>query len=347
MISFLVGVLMSNAAAVSAQAATKSVPTTDASTVKRIKQTLADEHVNGVVVVNGQHNQPKVIMNTVAGAQGNRKLTGKSLFPIASLNKSFTGIGIQRLLNQGKLKRDAKLAKFFPQTPNAANITVDQLSKHTSDLQDIAQDSPKIMKSDRQRLNFAQHNVTATGNYTWTYTNANYALLAGILSRLTHESYEDWVQTNIIKRAHLTHTKHYDEVNANQIAWGMNADNGPTTLDKLQKTMTVMYGAGDYFVSAADYWKYVTAFNAGKLVNFKTITNQINPNGSEFQYIDGFYFNPTDRYCAYGSYSNIFNSAVFSNYHTKQSLVMYTNNIPYLQSKDLANRLAAIYYHEQ
>lgn len=345
MISLLAGLMISNVA-VPVQAATKAGPTTTAATVKQIKQTLVNEQVNAVVVVNGDHNQPKVIVNTVAGVNGNRKLTGTSLFPIASLNKSFTGIGIQRLINQGKLKPATKLSRFFPQTSNAANITVDQLLKHTSDLQDIAQDSPKVMKTDRQRFDFIQHNVTATGNYTWLYANSNYGLLAGILSRLTHQSYEQWVQTNIIKRAHLTHTKHYDAVKANEIAWGVNADDGVTTLAKLQKTMTVMYGAGDYFVSATDYWKYVTAFNAGKLVKLSTVTDQINPNGSEFQYIDGFYFSPQGKYCAYGSFSNVFNSAVVSNYHTKQTLVMYTNNIPYLQSKDLANRLAAIYYQE-
>jgi D-alanyl-D-alanine carboxypeptidase len=71
------------------------------------------------------------------------KVTPQTPFPIASVTKTFTAALILRLAEQGRLTIDDPLARWLPDYPNAAHITLRMLLTHTSGLADFFQ-NPKL-----------------------------------------------------------------------------------------------------------------------------------------------------------------------------------------------------------
>jgi D-alanyl-D-alanine carboxypeptidase len=61
-------------------------------------------------------------------------------FRIRSITKTFTGTVILQLVDEGKLKLDNPVAKYQPEVPNGANITVRELLNMTSGLFNYTED---------------------------------------------------------------------------------------------------------------------------------------------------------------------------------------------------------------
>lgn len=61
-------------------------------------------------------------------------------YRIGSVTKTFTAVVMMQLVEEGKLKLGSFLDEFFPQVPNADNITVEHLLRHRSGLFNITDD---------------------------------------------------------------------------------------------------------------------------------------------------------------------------------------------------------------
>src|SRR6476620_11747935 len=61
-----------------------------------------------------------------------KPLDAASRFRIGSITKMFTAVMILQLVEEGKLKLNDTLDKFFPQIPNARKITLAQILAHRS-----------------------------------------------------------------------------------------------------------------------------------------------------------------------------------------------------------------------
>lgn len=338
-------IIFSSGNAGTAHAATNKNPVTSQDTQTAIKQILVNHQVNGVVVVNGKDNQPLVITNQITGVDQAHTMTGERLFPIASLNKLITGIAIQQQLNRGKLSLNDKLSQYYPKVTNSNQITIKDLITHTSDLQDTSQASSQVMKKQSTRLNYTLDHYLATGNFTWAYSNTDYVLLAGILSKLTHQSYHQYVQSHFIKPLKLKQTKYFDQVKANQVALPVGESNLQANLINLQKNMSVTLGAGDYFFSAKDYWRFVNAVAHNKFVKMSSIDQNVDFTTGTDHYFDGVYFRAGKLFVANGCYGNLC-SSVYCNYGNHQTMVVFANNIPYNQEKLIASQISQVYFNQ-
>ncbi|MFC2129996.1 serine hydrolase domain-containing protein [Bacteroidota bacterium] len=72
------------------------------------------------------------LVGGMADVDGNVAMEISSLMRIGSITKTFTATIILILVDEGKLSLDDKLEKFLPDYPKADEITVRQLTKHTS-----------------------------------------------------------------------------------------------------------------------------------------------------------------------------------------------------------------------
>ena len=72
-----------------------------------------------------------------AVAATHAKVAPQTPFAIASLTKTFTAALILRLADEGQLTIDDTLARWLPDYPNAARITLKMLLQHTSGLADF------------------------------------------------------------------------------------------------------------------------------------------------------------------------------------------------------------------
>jgi D-alanyl-D-alanine carboxypeptidase len=137
-----------------------------------------------------------------AVAATHAKVTPQTPFPIASVTKTFTAALILRLAEQGRLTIDDPLARWLPDYPNAAHITLRMLLTHTSGLADFFQ-NPKLdtalnrakgrVWTPAEVLPFVAKPAFAPGK-GWGYSNTNYVLLGLVAERAGGAPWADQVR---------------------------------------------------------------------------------------------------------------------------------------------------------
>lgn len=171
-----------------------------------INQMVQKEHFKGVILVvkNGE-----VINRSAYGYADFGRLKKNNIrlsYPIASLQKFMTGSLIAQLVAAGKLSYESNLAAFYPNQPELANIKIRQLLDHTSGIQMAESNPGKLLGLEEDQLNYVLSEMKVTQDQSFSYTNANYTLLSGVISQITGEKYETVLENKIIKPLHLKRT---------------------------------------------------------------------------------------------------------------------------------------------
>jgi len=145
----------------------------------------------------------------LADYEWNTKNTVDTKFSLASVSKQFTAAAILQLADKKQLSLDDKLTTFFPDFPHGDSITIHMLLTHMSGLQmdfdelylnnvSITRDSA-LKYIEQKKLLFSPGTNTA-------YSNIGYYLLARILEKISHQSYSEYLKTNIFEKAKMYNT---------------------------------------------------------------------------------------------------------------------------------------------
>jgi D-alanyl-D-alanine carboxypeptidase len=125
-------------------------------------------------------------------------------FAVASITKRFTGIIIKRLADEKKLAYTDTLSKWAPSFPSADKITIDHLVRHYSGVRD----PDKLRRTIRANRTTAEvvellrvEPLGSEPGATYSYTTANYAILAHIIERVTGRSFAEIVRTYVYEPA--------------------------------------------------------------------------------------------------------------------------------------------------
>lgn len=148
-------------------------------------------------------------------------ITASTSFHIASTSKTFTGIAILRLIQEGKLALSDTINKFFPGFPYTG-ITVKMLLNHRSGLPNylyfmsnnkwgILPDGKwnKQMATNRDMLKMLiekKPNVTGRPDGKFTYSNTNYALLALVIEEVTGKSFPEYMKEKLFTPLQMNNT---------------------------------------------------------------------------------------------------------------------------------------------
>jgi len=140
-----------------------------------------------------------------------------TLFPIASLTKSFTALAVMQLVEAGKIELDAPVQRYLPwfrvaDAQASAQMTVRHLLIQTSGLPTSSgelfvadfDDSPGA--AERQARALSTLVLTRPVGSAHEYSNSNYQLLGLILEVASGESYADYVQRHILTPLDMSHT---------------------------------------------------------------------------------------------------------------------------------------------
>lgn len=131
-----------------------------------------------------------------------------SAYLINSVQKEFTAGLVMRAVSEGKLSLDDKVAKFYPNVPNAQNISVLNLLEMTSGLDpngpmgdapynnDDANTQKMIQDTHFDQQKFGQ----------WDYQDLDYILLSHILEKVLGQSYETLFNNMYVYPLKLQHT---------------------------------------------------------------------------------------------------------------------------------------------
>lgn len=131
-------------------------------------------------------------------------ITPNTPFHLASISKTFTGMMIMKLWEQGRLSLDDTLQKFFPQLPYHG-VTIRMLLSHRSGLPNylyfMDKDWDKKVKATNQDvINFMINNkppVSAMPNRGFSYCNTNFLLLASIVEKITNQPFPQYMKDSV------------------------------------------------------------------------------------------------------------------------------------------------------
>jgi CubicO group peptidase (beta-lactamase class C family) len=123
-------------------------------------------------------------------------------FEIGSISKSFAGLAIAKLSVDGKLDLEAPLAKYIPELMGSfiGTVTAHRLATHSAQLvRDMPNGEHQIEAS--ALLAFLK-NYKPTSDFpvgVRQYSNLGFDVLALLISRITNETYETYIQQLILK----------------------------------------------------------------------------------------------------------------------------------------------------
>lgn len=145
-----------------------------------------------------------------------KPLNDSTIFELASLSKQFTAVAIVQLIEKEILTYDTNVDEIIKDFPYN-NITVEHLLRHQSGLpgyQDILYERKnwdrKKRATNKDVINILSQLKTdlefQTGS-KYKYSNTGYAILGSIIEELSGQSYENYIQENILTPAGMSDTR--------------------------------------------------------------------------------------------------------------------------------------------
>src|ERR1700754_3793441 len=149
-----------------------------------------------------------------ANMELNVPITTDMVFDLGSITKQFTAVAILQLMEKGKLSLKDSLQKYIPDYPSKRyTITIENLLTHTSGISDymrLGYKEPFMERRDfaPKELShlFKNEPLEFEPGTQFKYSNSGYYLLGYIIEVITGESYERYIQENILSPLSLTHT---------------------------------------------------------------------------------------------------------------------------------------------
>jgi CubicO group peptidase (beta-lactamase class C family) len=148
------------------------------------------------------------------GTAGNdRTMTPQTPMYIGSQSKSFTGLAVAQLIEQGNIRLNEPVRTYIPWFRVADEeaseiITIDHLLHHTSGLSEAG--FTVILPDDATNEDavraLASAELTAPVGTTFQYFNVGYDVLAVVIQNVSGMTYEAYIQKNIFDPLEMTHT---------------------------------------------------------------------------------------------------------------------------------------------
>jgi len=210
-------------------------------------------------------------------------ITPSTSFHLASVSKTFTGMAILRLREQGRLSLEDPLEKYFPQIPYHG-ITVRMLLDHRSGLPNYLNFMDSFWNKKRKAtnedvLNFMIVHKPRLSNLpdrAFNYCNTNFMLLALILERITHIPYPQYMQDSVFTPLGLKNTYVFgikDTASYRPTYIG----NRPYPMDHLDCT----YGDKNIYSTVTDLYKWDMALYQHTFVSKATLDLAFTPESNE------------------------------------------------------------------
>lgn len=212
------------------------------------------------------------------GDKGFVPADAKSKYRIGSITKTFTATLVFQLVEEGKLKLEDTLDKFYPEIPNAKKITIAQMLNHHSGIHNFTSDAQYYLSYSRRPQTHEQIlSIIAKTTPDFepgtkaAYSNSNYVLLGYIIEKVSGKSYADVLKEKITSKINLADTYYGGKINgANNESYSFDFVRG--NWKTLAETdMSIPGGAGAIVSTPTDLTTFIAALFDGKLVSQKSL----------------------------------------------------------------------------
>jgi CubicO group peptidase (beta-lactamase class C family) len=247
----------------------------------------ANSLANGSIAISerGKVVYRRSVGSAVFDAAGNTPSDAGTRYRIGSVSKLFTAVFSMQLAEQARLTLDNKVAEFFPDLPNALEITYRNLLQHRSGLSNYTEapgfEEWRTRPASREQL---LHIITEGGirfppGTRTEYNNSNYLVMSYALEKIYERPYEDIVLTQVVKPLGLPRT-YYGEAIRPQDHEAVSYTLTPGGWSAQQETdPSVHRGAGGIVSNPEDLVRFIDALFAGKLVSAYSLSSMRNQEG--------------------------------------------------------------------
>jgi len=248
---------------------------------------LLNDYFNGAVIV---AKGGTILYENYVGYTNPRTkeeaITDTTAFHLASTSKPFTGMAILRLVQEGRIKLEDDLTKYFPEFPYP-NITVKDLLCHRSGLPNYLyfMDDKTKWPADKMVSNqdvsdfMIQHKpaISYKPNTRFNYCNTNYVLLALILEKVTNIPYPQYLKQTIFEPLGMHHTFVYTPADSGRAIFSYRPSGALWELDIFDNT----YGDKNIYSTPRDMLKWDAALYDDRFISQALLDSAYQPQSHE------------------------------------------------------------------
>lgn len=236
-------------------------------------------------------------------------VTPDTLFEGASLNKQFTAAAIMKLEQQGRLRVEDPITKYFDNVPeDKKGVTLHHLMTHSAGFPnefgrpgDYSENPHGYYYQDRDE--FVRAMLKAPLEYPTgtkaSYSNPSFSLVAAVIEKVSGQSYESFLKEELFVPAGLINTGFYADTRRwgpRQIARGFN---GTVEIERASyERGWGTIGAGGVLTSVTDLYRWELALRGDKILSAKSKEKLFGakvPSGGGFDYAYGWRVHKSPR----------------------------------------------------
>ncbi len=236
-----------------------------------VRAVMAERHAPGVAVAvirNGK--VVKLQGYGVASVEFNVHVTADTVFEIGSVSKQMTAAAIMLLVEDGKIKLDAPISTYLPNTPDTwKEVTVRHLLTHSSGVKSYSSldgfELYRHLKTDEFIKALSPHPLEFNPGERNIYSNSGFTLLGHIIQTVSGKPYMQFMRERIFTPLGMTKTADRDP----QFVVPNRAVGYEWSIDRLtgrDGNLTDLMGAGSIVSTISDMVKWDTALNGGNFL---------------------------------------------------------------------------------
>ena len=225
-----------------------------------------------------------VYVNAIGSAdlESKKEADKNTVYRIASISKTFTAVLIMKAVEEGKINLTEPINKFFPTVKNADKITIENLLKHRSGINNFT-DNPnyeQYYENPITKKDLLTKIVTGGSDFEpnakYSYSNSNYVLLGFMLEEIYRKPYAAILLEKISKPLGLIYTKAGEKINPKK-----NEANSYLLIDKVyhkstETNLSVSIGSGNIVSTPSELLKFIIALNNGKIITKESLKKMQN-----------------------------------------------------------------------
>ena len=203
-------------------------------------------------------------------------------FRLGSVTKQFTAASILLLEERGKLKTDDLVKKYMPDAPAAWDkITIYNVLTHTAGIPNYTgfKDHNPVnpVTPEQLVLQFRDKPLDFQPGESWSYSNSGYALLGYLIEKISGQTYQEFVQSNLFTPLHMNDSG-YDSNTAilPQRAAGYTAGRGGIA-NATYVHMSYPFSAGALYSTTEDLLRWEQGLFGGKVLSAASLKKMTTP----------------------------------------------------------------------
>lgn len=212
----------------------------------------------------------------LANVKDRVEASGETVYPICSISKNFAAAAVLKLVEQGRVVRDAPAARYLPGVAGLSpEITVDELLNHSSGLGSYNEGAgwdavaARAIPRGEMLARIASAPRVPPGR-EWGYSNSAYYLAGGLVENVSGKSYWEFLEEEFFRPLGMRHARPCAEVEVSARARGYRAEKGSLVGAETENWWNPFAGGG-LCMTSRDLLAWEAALDSGRILSAESV----------------------------------------------------------------------------